>query len=1145
MTLENRKTIFKSELKQLKEHSYIDQEAYTKVADAYDQYFELMIEKKVAEENLLIEQRKARQEEVKRLAEERKEQLRLKKEAKKLTPEQVRERNISLALIAGVVLLLLGGLVLATSSWEKMNHLMKVFSIAFVSLLFFGISYVARKYLKIDKTAFAFLTLASLLIPVTFIGIGYFQLFGEWISLFGGGRHVLGVIATLTCLPLYAWIAYQSKKRLFVWLSFLTLTALCGFVLAATLLPIDFFYLGIIIYNGLLLAGYHYLKDNNKYGLFVRELPLFSQANLVVSTLLMLVFFQNNVLYSVNILLTAVIYLSVVFVYKKKEFHYVFTLLLVYGIYQLLEHSFLQPLNYLGFALIGIFYLIIEDRLSDSSLKKVFKYTSAIISALAFFYISFEGLLLRYDENSVVLLVAYLMISLNYIYLAFITKRRVFQFLAPIFLVVSGYQSWNLLSGVFSFDLKGLYIVELYMFAVGVVMFLLLYVRNTHKYLLPIKHTSFYVSVATMVLSIVSSYFGGKDLELSILLIVFGVILLIINATHDKASYQEASAWMFPISWLLAFHSIYASFVYSDHFYTTEVGAIGHFALSSLLLLAISVGFRKYRNVLFIPLYSIAMIGYSIALFNCFTAEMMPVFKSSFYLLGIALYIVLVSISKTKQFWTLVAITTAMFFLTFIEPLKIMDTYSVLFLALFMVPVILLLVYEFIGRKIADLKPYFFWTAHSFLLVFVILALVITMETTSNPLAFLIPLLIYTYSVQRQEKEWAVKLFLYAALTMIPVNILLVSDYFNFNIDFADGLAASVLVMVILFGLTNDKWKFRIDYYVLPFGMITLFSFLTLQISLVNLSFVLLIAAFIIYLLFRRSWDLLAIIPLFFASVTFLDFFDGLEKSINISAIVIAILFLHLIGKFSYQYLFSNDQDTKKTQVDWFTIITAMFLMQLNDAIFYTDPLWMRVIPSLLLVYLLFMQINRVKEAVVKNVMVSLTAAATLLPYYLIVNSFNVPTIIAMEVKMLPFIMLTIFLSKKAWNNYDHVMKNIQTIVLVIVTVFIVGDAIQSNTIYDAIIVGGLSLISIIAGMHYRIKSYFIVGIAVLLVNVFLQTRPFWGNLPWWMYLIIGGATLIGFASFYEWQKQRPTREGKTLFQEKKEKFISSFKDWQ
>lgn len=110
-------------------------------------------------------------------------------------------------------------------------------------------------------------------------------------------------------------------------------------------------------------------------------------------------------------------------------------------------------------------------------------------------------------------------------------------------------------------------------------------------------------------------------------------------------------------------------------------------------------------------------------------------------------------------------------------------------------------------------------------------------------------------------------------------------------------------------------------------------------------------------------------------------------------------------------------------------------------------------------------------------------------------------------------------------------MNLIQLAILLIVATYLIIDALASNTIWDAIIIGTLSLISLIAGMFFRIKSYFFVGIGVLLLNLFIQTKPFWGNLPWWIYLILAGSTLIGIASYNEWQKQRKNSEGQTIVQ--------------
>ncbi|WP_396126181.1 SCO7613 C-terminal domain-containing membrane protein [Anaerobacillus sp. CMMVII] len=615
------------------------------------------------------------------------------------------------------------------------------------------------------------------------------------------------------------------------------------------------------------------------------------------------------------------------------------------------------------------------------------------------------------------------------------------------------------------------------------------------------------------------------------------------HEVHHKKEYQKIAAWLLPISWLLALRSFYEEYHLLDTFYMNEVGPAGHVALSSLILLGISYVLRNYRARLFLPMFAIAISSYTLSLLAIITTNVLPVLQSSFLLVGTIVYVLLVYQTKNKQFWSLVSISTAALFLSLIEPLKLYENYSTLVVSLFLVPVILLIIYEFVGRKIIDLKPYFFWTAHSLLVIIIAGALAFQAFLNYQPLAFLIPLVIYTYSLFKQREEWGKNLFLYSALTQIPILVLLLIKYYTINFDYAQGLAFSTIMIGGLWGASRTEWKARVELFLIAIGMVSLVSFSILhQLDIIDVGMLVVIAAFVIMLLFRRKWELLTILPLFFAALSFYGYSVGLEKPMKIVAYIVVVIILHLVGKFSHTYLFL--QEDKKYRIDWFTIVSPVFLFYIDHAILYNDPLWLKLIPYLFFVYLLYMQIGRVKGRVFKNIVMTATALSVLLPYYLVLDHVNVPELIAMEATMLPFIVLTIFLSKKAWSDYSKEMNIIQAIVLVLVAVFIVGDAIESNTLNDAIIVGGLSLLSIIAGMHYRIKSYFFVGIAVLLLNVFLQTKPFWGNLPWWMYLIIGGATLIGFASFYEWQKQRPTREGKTILQEKKEKFLRSFKDW-
>jgi hypothetical protein len=116
--------------------------------------------------------------------------------------------------------------------------------------------------------------------------------------------------------------------------------------------------------------------------------------------------------------------------------------------------------------------------------------------------------------------------------------------------------------------------------------------------------------------------------------------------------------------------------------------------------------------------------------------------------------------------------------------------------------------------------------------------------------------------------------------------------------------------------------------------------------------------------------------------------------------------------------------------------------------------------------------------------------------------------------------------------------------VLLLAALLLVLDGLASSTVHDALILGSLSLISVLAGVWLRIKAYFFVGSGVLLLNVLLQTRPFWGNLPWWGYLLGAGTVLISVASFNEWNKQKKAKGEKTHLARMGEKLLAKLKQW-
>lgn len=218
------------------------------------------------------------------------------------------------------------------------------------------------------------------------LSAGFFELFGPYFSFTGEGRYLYGAIGSITIIPVFIILSIHLSSRLFVWFSYITLTSFVAFLIGALYLPVDGFYLSIMLFNGALIWLYLKFKDNKKYHQFTSEFIPFIQANLILSTLLMLVFYQNEIMYSVNLFLTAAIYFAMIFVTKHKEYNFVFTAILVYGAYQLIEFSPLSEVDGIAYGLLGFIFLALPKAIPDSgSLRKIFQYTRPLFQEQLFY----------------------------------------------------------------------------------------------------------------------------------------------------------------------------------------------------------------------------------------------------------------------------------------------------------------------------------------------------------------------------------------------------------------------------------------------------------------------------------------------------------------------------------------------------------------------------------------------------------------------------------------------------------------------------------------------------------------------------------------------------------------------------------------
>ncbi|WP_042149431.1 hypothetical protein [Paucisalibacillus sp. EB02] len=1063
-----------------------------------------------------------------------------KKPIKTLTAQQVRERNITWALNLGVILVLLGGLVLATSTWDILGNWMKTGLITAVSVLFFALAWLTNRVLHIKKTAFAFLVLGGLFLPIVVVSAGYFELFGHYLSFSGDGKYLFGAIGTLIVLPIYVFLAMKFASRLFVWFSYISISVFVGLLIASLYLPIDGFYFGVMLYNAVLILGYRVLENNKKVKQFVDEFIPFIQANIILSTLLMLVFYDNELMYSFNLILTAVIYFSMIYVTNHKSYHFVFTAMIIYGSYQLVENSILEGVSEIAYALLGVIFLVIPKLVKDSgSLQKVFRITSAIVSSLAFIYISFEGMLLQMGEGSLVLVVAYVIIALNFAYLVSMVKSQLFTYLSPIFFVSAIYQlaligeEWI---GYESIILPFFVLV----FALYLVGGCLVKVKRWE----PLMVSTRDISGLILLFSLLIGVMDVTKLELSAMLVLLAVLAIVMARFESRTVFVQVAPWMHGVSMGLAVAVLYRHFIpYAEMVYMYSQIRAEEIILGSLAVLVLSYSWKAMKKQQFMDSsFYIAQIFFGFGILLSLGFETDSGTRALITLGGIGMAILL----YRKTSWPAIPYVISGMTLTFYLSVLVLmyDRFTQIPVVFewfeFIIGTLLLLGIGLVVRNKDELltKAYY-WIGQLFLPLALLLSLLSSQEDAIW--AFLIATVIYGVTVRLMKTEWKIKTFFYAGFTTLWAFLLLVFV----KLDWQDSIAYTFFIIsIILFvgwQASSEVWKKRIIYYFLPYSSIGMLSFiLNYPYDLLLFVITILYGVLVLFVLHRMKWDILSIIPLLLlyaavANVNVTEYRTDFEPMQHaIFGIVLMILGLVL-----YKSLYQLKQTHFK--IDWYTILALIVFFNLYQYSF--GSLFNKVLPGILIVTLLFFNRKRVADISAKWLIFA-AFVYLLQPYYAMLGHFELPALFEREFYVLPWIAVVIGLRSYVMKENTAVTGYLQWAVLVIVAILLVQDGLASNTIYDALIVGVLSLASLIAGMMYQIKSFFFVGTGVLLFNVFMQTRPYWGNLPWWGYLLIAGSILIAVASYNEWQKQKSSEGKETLVSKFKKNVIERIKKW-
>ncbi|HEX6593257.1 MAG TPA: hypothetical protein VF095_01565, partial [Bacillota bacterium] len=963
-------------------------------------------------------------------------------------------------------------------------------------------------------------------LPIVILSGAYYELYGTYFSWTGEGRYIVGTVGSMLVLPVYVSLAIRLSSRLFVWFSYVTLTVWASFLFASFKLPIDGFYLGMMLFNTAIIIGYKFIRWE-RFPLFRKEVLAYIQLNLILSTACMILFYNHELMHGFNLILAAVLYFAMIFVTKQTEYHFVFSVMLVYGAYQVIEFSMLYEMKALPYALLGFVFLLIPKWMEDEKqLAKIFRYTSSFVSGMAFLYISFEGIIIRMNEPSFILLIAYLLITANFIYVTNLEKNRLFAYLSPVFLMSALYEAILLGQMLFGYDS-----IRVPLFFAGLFMYGWFGCFAKQKFLQRMKESSRDVATVVMLLCVTGELLFDHWWKAGVLLFVLSLVTLLVDRFEKRSVFSKyyLPSWLHALFLGAAVIVSYESFD-QNRLTTDWLGSQGimNVMLASLVVLGASYFWSRRKKTYFSKhaLY-LSMIYYAFGLWMAFFAPLHGVSRSIIVLGGIGMAYLLYRKINGGILPYVVSSLTLILYGTVLHALSmhVNISHDVYHALKYVVGALLLLGIASLIQTFDQRLSISFWqVGHLYLPGSILLTILFSGDLAYG--ALFIATAIYGVSMLNVKQEWLIKGFLYAAISAFWAGVTL----FMFAYGWGEYAHYAFLLTSILIGITwyivQAPWKRRLVYYIVPFSIFGVGAFTFMEPSASNFVVTVLYATGLLFVLRREKWDVLNIVPLLFVYIVTVLYGLTLYApySLFLLIVLLAVAFA-IMGRMMYPMLYENvEGQLFNMRIDWYTVTS--FLAVLHLYLLTEEALWTQLLPGLSLSLNAWMQQRRIPH--LPSAWIRFGAGAYLLqPYYVLLGNIVIPTLFIVELYAIPWIVLTIFLKKmSADHHFQKVTNYIQWAVVVIVALSIVQHALVHSTVVYALKLGVLSILSILLGMAFRTKSFFFVGAGVLLLNIFLQTRPFWGNLPWWAYLLLGGATLITVASVNEWHKQnRSTRK--------------------
>jgi hypothetical protein len=190
------------------------------------------------------------------------------------------------------------------------------------------------------------------------------------------------------------------------------------------------------------------------------------------------------------------------------------------------------------------------------------------------------------------------------------------------------------------------------------------------------------------------------------------------------------------------------------------------------------------------------------------------------------------------------------------------------------------------------------------------------------------------------------------------------------------------------------------------------------------------------------------------------------------------------------------DKGRAGLQFDFYRVYGLLFLLAMNMDVLMRGPAHfiLEIFVALLIPSYFILMRSTTTGKIERKTQLAAAILFSLYPYWVIVDQLTIPPVLEEEVNVLPLFIVSTTLLRKIFVK-GKITQYIESGIVILLFLALIIDAMAGNTIYDALIIGTVSLAAMLFGFMMKYKSYFIAGTGTILFNVYMNTNSMWGEM--------------------------------------------------